>query len=475
MPKLIATRSVVAAPPKILLGRKALGPPSDKWQGVGTHSNPSVYEPPKPGDLALSGPQIIKGEHQVANLHPQVTRIRIDPTILRLQEPGYMRANPVEGAAAQKRLVELKHFVNLALQNGGRADLCLWNLPKGYQTSPAELKTITNQYAKLVKRLLADHPNEPAGTFMVSAQNEPNRTKLKPEQIVSLFQDLNGSLNSTLGADRKQVKLVAGELTEGDGSAKWIKAIVPKLGKFVDAFTFHVYLRPGESAQAYEGRLKGLRSEVDAAMPKGAARPELLVTEYGVRGAPAPGAHADAPGTIREKGKTVLLRDSPEGGFREAQVLIALTRAGFSGGMRWGANAGGPSAWDAWSMTGTPSQGFQKKPAYFATQLFTTAVGQGWTPEQSVGAVTDQSVATYRDAAGHGAAAVVANQKTAAQRLDLGGFQPNSPVQVLVYNGGGKGELVSRAAQTNAQGVVTVSVPPHGVTAVTTQLTPPVA
>ncbi len=471
MPKIASTR---AAPPQILLGRKALGPPSNKWEGVGAHSNPSVYEPPKPGELALTPAQIAKGEQQVANLHPQVTRIRIDPTILRLQEPGFQRANPVEGAAAQKRLGELKHFVALALQNGGRADLCLWNLPKGYRTSPAELKTITEQYATLVKRLLADHSNEPAGTFMVSAQNEPNRTKLAPAQIVSLFQNLDASLNTKLGADRKTVKLVAGELTEGDGSAKWISAVVPKLGKIVDAFTFHVYLRPGESAHAYEGRLKNLRREVDAAMPAGKRRPELLVTEYGVRGDRPAGARTDSPGTIRVNGKTVLLRDTPEGGFREAQVLIALTRAGFSGGMRWGANAGGPSAWDAWSMTGTPSQGFQKKPAYFATQLFTTAVGQGWTPEQSVGAVAGQGVATYRDAAGTGAAAVVANEKAAAQKLNLGGFRPNSAVQVLVYNGGGKGELVSRAAKSNAQGFVTVSVPPHGVSAVTTRLTSPV-
>ena len=153
--------------------------------------------------------------------------------------------------------------------------------------------------------------------------------------------------------------------------------------------------------------------------------------------------------------------------------MIALTRAGFSGGMRWGANAGGPTPWDAWSMTGRPDEAFAKKPAYFATQLFTTAVGQGWTPEQSVGAVRGQSIATYRDAAGHGAAAVVANEKSSAQKVSLGGFTPNTPVQVLVYNAGGKGELVSRPVRTNAQGFVTVAVPPRGVAAATTRLDPP--
>jgi hypothetical protein len=248
---------------------------------------------------------------------------------------------------------------------------------------------------------------------------------------------------------------------------------VPKLGKTVDAFTFHVYMHPGETAQAYEGRLKNLRREVDAAMPAGQAAPELLVTEYGVRGDRPAGAPSDSPGTIKVNGKTVALRDSAEGGFREAQALIALTRAGFSGAMRWGANAGGPTPWDAWSMTGRPGEGFAKKPAYFATQLFTSAVGPGWTPEQSVGVVRGQSVATYRDPASQGAAAVVANEKTTAQKLSLGGFAPNSPVQVLVYNTGGKGQLVSRPVRTNAQGFVTVTVPPHGVAAASTRLEPP--
>jgi hypothetical protein len=460
-------------PPKVQVGRKPVGPAASRWEGVGSHSNPSVYEPPKPGDLVLTAPQVARGEQQVANLHPQVTRVRVDPTILQLQDPAFATEHPADAAAAQKRLGELEHFVNLSLQHGGRADLCLWFLPKGYRTTPQELKTLTDRYAVLVKRLLAAHPDAKPGTFLVSAQNEPNRTKLAPAQVVSLFRDLDASLKTTLGPARTTVKLVAGELTEGDQSAKWINAVVPKLGGVVDAFSFHVYVRPGETAQAYEARLKGLRREVDAAMPRGLAAPELLVTEYGVRGDRPPGSKGDEPGTVTVGGKKVLLRDSPEGGFREAQALIALTHAGFSGAMRWGGNAGGPTPWDAWSMTGRPGEGFAKKPAYFATQLFTTAVGQGWIPEQPVGAVAQQSIAAYRAPAGGGAAAVVANARATAQRLRLAGFPPGAQVQVLVYNAGGSGQLISRLARSTAQGEVTVSVPPHGVTAATTRLEPP--
>lgn len=455
------------------MGRKPVGPRSG-WEGVGAHSNPSVYEKPKPGELGLNPAQIARGEQQMANLHPQVTRIRVDPTILKLQDPAFASAHPEDAAAAQKRLGELQHTVSLALQHGGRADLCLWNLEKGYRTSPQEMKTVASEYASLVKQLTTAHPNAKPGTFLVSAQNEPNRTKLSPGQVVSLYQDIDASLKSTLGAHgRKAVKLVAGELTQGDASAKWINAVVPKLGNVVDAFSFHVYMHPGETGAAYEGRLRGLRQEVDAAMPKGKPAPELLVTEYGVKGDRPAAARTDSPGTVTVNGKRVLLRDSPEGGFREAQALIALTHAGFSGAMRWGSNAGGPTPWNAWSMTGRPGEGFAKKPAYFATQLFTTAVGQGWIPEQSVGSSRGQSVAAFRSPANGGAASVVANTNTAPQRLSLGGFPPNTPVQVLVYNAGGKGQLGTRPVVTDAKGFVTVSVPPHGVAAATTRLEVP--
>jgi hypothetical protein len=467
-------RAASTAAPKVVVSRKPVGPPSDRWEGVGSHSNPSVYEQPKPGDLALTPAQIARGEQQLANLHPQVTRIRVDPTILQLQDPAFVKANPADAAAAQNRLGELQHSVSLALQHGGRADLCLWNLQKGYRTTPQEMKTVAREYAGLVKQLTAAHPNAKPGTFLVSAQNEPNRTKLSPSQVVSLYQDIDASLKSALGANgRKAVKLVAGELTQGDESAKWINAVVPKLGNVVEAFTFHVYMHPGETAEAYEGRLRGLRQEVDAAMPKGKPAPELLVTEYGVKGDRPAGARTDSPGTVTVKGKKVLLRESPEGGFKEAQALIALTHAGFSGAMRWGSNAGGPTPWDSWSMTGRPGEGFAKKPAYFATQLFTTAVGQGWIPEQGVATVRGQSVAAFRSPTDSGAASVVANSNTAAQRLSLGGFPPNAPVQVLVYNAGGKGQLASKPVLTDAKGFVTVSVPPHGVAAATTRLERP--
>ena len=145
------TKPAALNAPKISIGSRPLGPDSNIWVGVGTHSNPSVFERPKHGEVELGPGAIANGEQEIANLHPQITRIRVDPTILQLQQPEFQAQHPADCAAASKRLVALQHLVKLATAHGGRADLCLWDLPKGYRTSPAEMKQIAGEYATLVK------------------------------------------------------------------------------------------------------------------------------------------------------------------------------------------------------------------------------------------------------------------------------------------------------------------------------------
>jgi len=458
--------------PAVDITRKPIGPPSDRWEGVGVNSNPAAYES-KTGVPATSPQAIAQGEQQIANLDPQVSRIDIDPNILDLQDPKWVAANPAKAAEAKQQLATVQHLVTNATANGGRADLTLWSLDKGFQTSPAEMKQTTDRFAKLVKQLETQTHAKP-GTFIVSAQNEPNRTKLSPQQMVSLYKDLDSSLKTTLGdAGRKNVKIIAGHLTEGDQSAKWIKDIVPQLGGVVDGFSFHVYAHNGETSQALEGRLANLRNEVFQAMPKGKPMPELMLTEYGVRGIKQPGDPSDSPGDVSVGGKLESLRDSPQGAFREAQLVLAAARTGFSGAIRWGANPGGGTPWTSWSMTGTQAEGFDKKPAYYLTQLFTSAIGQGWTPTRASAQVQGESVATWRAPTGPGAAAVVANSKPTPQDLSLGGFAPNQRVQVLSWNSHGGGKLASSFVVADAQGRVEVSVAPGAVTAATSLLNKP--
>ncbi len=457
--------------PAVAISRRPAGAPSDVWEGVGAHSNPVVYTP-KPGVAATSPEAIARGEQQIANLHPQVTRVRVDPAILSLQDASWVAANPAAADAARAQLGQLQHLSGLAAQHGGRVDLCLWNLPRGYRTTPAQLLQLTDRFATLVKGLAGSQP----GSFIVSAQNEPNRTKLTPQQLVSLYQDLDRSLRSTLGPQgRAKVQVIAGDLTYSDQSAEWIAAVVPKLAPVVDGFSFHVYAHDGEAAASVEQRLRQLRREVDAAMPPGHAAPQLLLTEYGVRGSKL-GAQAteDRPGdVVLPDGSRVPLRDSPVGAFREAQLVLAAARAGFSGAARWGANPGGGTPWESWSMTGAEAEGFVKKPAYFVTQLFTATIGAGWRAVQTHGAVAGESIATFRAPNGQGAAAVAANSKSTAQPLAVGGFVPGAAVQLLVWNKTGTGKLASFPAVADARGVVQLLVPPGGVASASTLLARP--
>src|SRR5205814_6668144 len=123
----------------------------------------------------------------------------------------------------------------------------LWSLPKGFKTSPAEMKEIAGRYAQLVKELIATTPGAKPQDFIVSSQNEPNRTKLSPQQIVTLNTAIHDQLDATLDPEvRKQVKMIVGDLTFNDASDKWIKAVVGPLAGKVQGFSFHVYMHPGE-------------------------------------------------------------------------------------------------------------------------------------------------------------------------------------------------------------------------------------
>ena len=96
----VAAKAKVGAPsaPKISVGTTPTGPKADAWEGVGTHSNPYVYEGPKPGVPATSAAAIARGEQQIVNLHPQVTRIYVNPGILKLQDPTFARRDPADFA-----------------------------------------------------------------------------------------------------------------------------------------------------------------------------------------------------------------------------------------------------------------------------------------------------------------------------------------------------------------------------------------
>src|SRR5207302_854612 len=64
--------------PVVNVTQKPVGPPADRWEGVGVNSNPAAYQS-KPGVPATSPAAIVTGEKQIANLDPQISRIYVDP------------------------------------------------------------------------------------------------------------------------------------------------------------------------------------------------------------------------------------------------------------------------------------------------------------------------------------------------------------------------------------------------------------
>src|SRR5207248_2249715 len=144
------------------------------WVGTGVNPHPMDAKegliPPKPEAVAI-------GEQQIASLEPQLNRMYVDPGVL----VAFLEGGPEAHPKAAKLLERLKQEVADAAKSG-KVDLCLWSLPKGHETTPAEMTELAGRYARLVKELIDTTPGAKPSTFIVSAQNEPNRTKLSPQQ-----------------------------------------------------------------------------------------------------------------------------------------------------------------------------------------------------------------------------------------------------------------------------------------------------
>jgi hypothetical protein len=346
-------------------------------------------------------------------------------------------------------------------------------------------------YAALVWWLVEEqHVNVKPEQILVSAQNEPNGTPLMvPGEIITLYKDINQQLiKQKPSSEKGKVKLVAGELVPQNFSTEWIKALIGTndddgIALLIDALTFHPYWNQNESLPTFERKLHKLKQAVITAWQLRFALsrtrpplPPLLVTEYGVRGERT---------------------DDEKAGLHEAQALIAITNEGFSAPLRWGPDylSGATIVkddpctkgkkvtddWNPWALIDGKGKALR---AYYVIQLFNMAIAPGWKPV----AMTDPwrrvvlpkqasdkklSVSSYRAPIGKGVRAViVANKDTTTRKIKVGGFgKEGLKVKVITYDARGEGFGLNEEPEfklVQADGSVTVPVPPSGVVAVRT-------
>jgi hypothetical protein len=308
----------------------------------------------------------------------------------------------------------------------------------------------------------------------LTIQNEPNRTRITPEQYEGFYRALDPYIQSIRG----QVRYMGGDLVRGPdvgppNQQLWFDYLATHMSDILDAYSIHVFWDYWDIAKLQE-RLIEVRAIVDA-MPAAARKP-LFVTEYGVRGLRTfNGARVFEPG-VWEDGTWITQTNISA--FQHAWFDLLAARLGYMGTSKWDAHFGKyDNATQVFYMIGSPEQGWPLFPIYHFLRLMTTTVKREW-KTVTVDSVPETSrlLAAYIGKGGQHTVvgldttgALLNSVSTTLVPYSIGGLPPSAKLRLAVWNETGDG-LVARARTltTDAVGVVNVRVPQHAVFVLTT-------
>jgi hypothetical protein len=307
----------------------------------------------------------------------------------------------------------------------------------------------------------------------LTLQNEPNRTRITPEQYERLYRELDPFISSIRG----QVKYMGGDLVRGPdvgppNQQLWFDYLAAHMSDILDAYSIHVFWDYWDTVKLQE-RLVEVRAIVDA-LPEGARKP-LYVAEYGVRGQRTfNGVRQVDPG-VWEDGTPIAQTNISA--FQHAWFDILAARLGYMGTSKWDSYfAKYDNSTQAYYVIGSPQNGWPLYPLYNLMQLFTTTARREW----KVAAV--DSVADTRLLAsflGKNGQNTVIGIDTAGALLNgvaptppvsytIAGLRPSTKLRLALWNEAGDGLVgPAKTVAADAAGVVTITVPQHAVFALT--------
>jgi hypothetical protein len=307
----------------------------------------------------------------------------------------------------------------------------------------------------------------------LTLQNEPNRTRLTPEQVEAEYRALDPYIQSIRG----QVKYMGGDLVRGPDTGApnqqlWFDYMAQHMTDILDAWSIHVFWDYWDTQKLVD-RLTEVRAIWDAEPQAG--RKPLYVTEYGVRGLRTYNGVRGDPG-FWEDGTPIS--QTNVSAFQHAWFDVLSAQLGYVGTSKWDSYFGKyDNGTQAYYMIGSPAEGWPLYPIYNSVRLLTATIGAGWRTV-NVGSVpnTSRLLAAYVGKAGEH---TVVGLDTAGAQLNtmsptpvsysIGGLPPAVKIHFLVWNVAGDGLVgAPRTFTTDAAGVVTVTVPQHAVFVLTT-------
>ncbi len=271
---------------------------------------------------------------------------------------------------------------------------------------------------------------------------------------------------------RDEIRFIAGDLVERGNSTQdvWLRYLHrnmevprPQFPSVLDGYSIHVYWEPGAGAQGFPAKPeRRLTNLARTARTLGLEAP-IYVAEYGVRRV---GARPE-PGRIRG----TRIEQTPLAAFEHGWFKAIAAQRGCVGLSKWVLYRTDRAAgFGEWGMIGPPAAQFPRFPVYRVTRLFTHVVPRGWLAD-GLSRVASNAIASRFVAPDRSDESVLAlNNAARARQVKLEGLRENQDYFVVAWNRDGHGSLASLPPlRSDATGAATVSVPAHGVIALSTR------
>ena len=304
----------------------------------------------------------------------------------------------------------------------------------------------------------------------LTLQNEPNRTRITPEQYEATYRAFDPYIQTIRG----QVRYMGGDLVRGPdvgppNQQLWFDYLATHMSDLLDAYSIHVFWDYWDTVKLQE-RLTEVRAIVDA-LPESARKP-LYVAEYGVRG-------LRTFNGVRQTDPGVWLDGTPIGqtnisAFQHAWFDVLAARLGYMGTSKWDSYfAKYDNSTQAYYFIGSPENGWPLYPLYNFMQLITTTVKREW-KVVGVDSVPDTTRLLSGYVGKKGQYTVVGLDTAGAQlntvaptppiSYAIAGLPPSERLRLVVWNEAGDGLVTpAKTVTADAAGVATITVPQHAV------------
>jgi hypothetical protein len=271
---------------------------------------------------------------------------------------------------------------------------------------------------------------------------------------------------------RDAVRFVVGDLVERGNSPQdaWLRYLhrnmeLPRehFRSVLDAYSIHVYWEPGPGRQGFPQKLQTRLTNLERTVRRLGIRKPVYVTEFGVRK-----LHVQPhPGRL----DGVRIEETTEAAFQHAWFIALAPQYGCAGLSKWVLYRTDLRAdFGEWGMIGPSRTQFQRFPTYRVIRLFDHVVPRGW-KAGGLGRVAGGIIASRFAAPDESQESVmVLNNGARSRSVKIEGLMESHRYFVVDWNRDGRGLLDPRPPiQSDATGAATVSVPRHGLVALSTR------